>query len=289
LGSGIEAEERESEPCSKPLPRALVDELAMQRRDILAVHVAADPQLAFDLAIFLMVDRMLVYSSGSSGSSLLAIPPSNPVFGFEAPEAAATLARSKAADALDRSWTGGATMEERFDAFRALPEPSRAAWLGHVVAGTLEASAGGEGERACSFHDHLGRLLGIDVASWWRPTGANFFDRLPKAVTLAALEEIGGSAFAGRYAKEKKAPLCEAAQRICAGEFIAEVDVKARALAWLPEAMRFGAGTEEEVADGTPPWEEELLAPDGDTSVPDCQEAGPEAVGDEPSELDEAA
>lgn len=32
------------------LPRALVDELAIQRRDILAVHVAADPAFALDLA-----------------------------------------------------------------------------------------------------------------------------------------------------------------------------------------------------------------------------------------------
>jgi ParB family chromosome partitioning protein len=39
------------------LSRALIDELAIQRRDVLAVHVAADPALALDLATFLMVDR----------------------------------------------------------------------------------------------------------------------------------------------------------------------------------------------------------------------------------------
>jgi ParB family chromosome partitioning protein len=235
-----------------------------------------------------MVDRTLVYSSGWNGSSLLAIPPSNPAFGFETSEAKATLARSEAADGLDRSWTSGATLEERFDAFRALPEASRATWLGHMIAGTLEASAGGAGERACPFHDHLGRLLGIDVAGWWRPTGANFFDRVPKAVTLAALEEIGGPAFAARYAKEKKAPLCEAAQRICAGEIIAEAELKARALAWLPEAMRFGPGTGQEAEEETPPWEDHPRS--SDEGVKTGSEADePEANADELSEMDEAA
>lgn len=269
----------ETEASPKPLPRALVDELAMQRRDILAVHVAADPSLALDLATFLMVDRSLVYSSGRSGSSLLAIPPSNPVFGFETPEAAATLARSRRADGLNRSWIRGATMEERFDAFRALPDAARAAWLGHVIAGTLEASAGGRSERACPFHDHLGRLLGIDVASWWRPTGANFFDRVPKAVTLSALEEIGGPAFAARYAKEKKAALCEAAQRICAGELIAE-KVKARALAWLPEAMRFGPEPAHATADDTPPWGEQSLPSQSDAVEPGSEEGDPQPDDD---------
>ncbi len=72
-----------AEPAGKPgraagLSQRLVDELAMQRRDILAVHVAADPGLALDLAIFLMIDREEGYSSEKSGSSLVAMPPVQP-------------------------------------------------------------------------------------------------------------------------------------------------------------------------------------------------------------------
>jgi ParB family chromosome partitioning protein len=95
------------------------------------------------------------------------------------------------------------------------------------------------GERACAFHDHLGRLLGIDVARWWRPTGANYFDRVPKSMALAALAEVGGPTLAGRYAKAKKAELAQSCERIFSGDFIAEVEVKEAALAWVPEAMRF--------------------------------------------------
>ena len=256
--SGADGDDDEStreasvEPArSGSLSRRLVDELAMQRRDILAVHVAADPAFALDLAIFLMVDRNVHYSSDKCGSSLVAGPPSNPVFDFKTPGAAATIAEAEANEGLDRSWTEGSSRAARFDAFRALPEEARAAWLGHAVARTLEASVNLSGERACAFHDHLGELLGIDVARWWRPTGANYFDRVPKSVTLAALTEVGGPALAERYAKAKKTELAQACERIFAGDFIAELEVKEAALAWVPEVMRFGT-------------QEAPVAPEGD-------------------------
>ena len=208
----------------------------MQRRDILAVHVAGDPAFALDLAIFLMADRET--GGFGSGSSLLAAAPHNPVPDFR-PADAAAVAREQAREALDRGWTDGETHAERFDAFRALPEAARMAWLGHLVAGTLEASLNGPGGRTCAFHDHLGRLLGIEPARWWRPTGANYFDRVPKAMALAALEAVGGPALAQRHAKAAKAEVAQSCERIFAGDFIGEVEVKEAALAWLPDAMRF--------------------------------------------------
>jgi ParB family chromosome partitioning protein len=223
----------------KGLSQRLVDELAMQRRDILAAHIEADPGLAIDLAIFLMIDTEAGSSSERSGSSLRAIPPANPVFDFETPDASATRAGAEADQALDRGWTGGPSRAARFDAFRTLSEGSRAAWLGHAVARTLDASLNLAGDRACAFHDHLGRLLGIEVARWWRPTGANYFDRVPKSLALAALSEVGGPEFAGRYANAKKAELAQSCERIFAGDFIGDADVKEAALAWVPDAMRF--------------------------------------------------
>jgi ParB family chromosome partitioning protein len=269
------------EPSSKPagLSQALADELAIQRRDILAVHVAADPGLALDLPVFLMIDREAGYSFEKSGSSLVALPPSDPVFGFKTPDAAATRAQQLASEALDRSWTEAGTRAARFDAFRALPQEMRAAWLGHAVARTLEASLNLPGGRMCAFHDHLGRLLGIDVAQWWRPTGANYFDRVPKSVTLAALEEVGGSVFAGGYAKVKKAELAEAAERIFAGSVAA--DLKERALAWVPDAMRFAPAplAEASAAAGeeTPPWEDEPAEQPGLCAVVAAEPDEPQA------------
>lgn len=231
--------------AGEPAPRAvglsqrLTDELAIQRRDILAVHVAADPDFALDLAIFLMVDRKLGYGMERYGSSLSARPPQEPVTGFKTPEAPATLARVEADQALDRGWTTHGTAEARFDAFRALGPDERAAWLGHAVAGSLEASVAAKGNGGCRFHDHLGGLLGIDVAAWWRPTAANFFDKVTKPVMFDALAEIDGPALAVRYDNAKKADLAATCEKICAGDFIGEVSTKQAARAWLPAAMRF--------------------------------------------------
>jgi ParB family chromosome partitioning protein len=174
-----------------------------------------------------------------------------------------------------------------------LPDAARAAWLGHAVARTLEASAGIPGCRSCAFHDHLGELLGIEVSKWWRPTGANYFDRVPKTATLAALDDVGGPAFAARYAGLKKAELSQSAERIFAGEVIAEVELKDRALAWVPEPMRFAAPEPAAInADETPPWEDDPAA-DGEQSdgtVEESEGSDPELDGNEPSaNIEEAA
>ena len=232
-------EEPEPGPRALGLSQRLTDELAIQRRDILAVHVAADPDFALDLAIFLMVDRKPGHGVERYASSLSARTPQDPVVGFKTPGAAATLARAEAVEALDRSWTAMDTVEARFDAFRALGPDQRAAWLGQAVAASLEATIAGTGSSACRFHDHLGNLLGIDVAAWWRPTAANFFDKVTKPVMFETLTEIDGPALAARYGNAKKADLAAACERICAGDFIGEVGTKAAARTWLPAAMRF--------------------------------------------------
>lgn len=162
-------------------------------------------------------------------------------------------------------------MAERFDLFRGLADERRSAWLGHVLARTLEASLNLPGERRCAFHDHLGSLLGIEVANWWRPTARNFFDRVPKAMMLEALREVGGPELAHVHAKSRKAELAQACERIFAGDLIAGTEVKRAALEWLPEAMRFAQLPAEpdrcpDAGDDEPaPWEDEPRS--GDTEL----------------------
>ena len=241
--TGDTFEDRDDAPTGRrgAFTQRLTDELAIQRRDILAVHVAADPDFALGLAIFLMVDR--AGYGERNGSSLSARPPSDPILGFKTPLAPATIAREEAEAALDRSWTEGQNLAARFDMFRALDQEARADWLGHAVAGTLEASLDVAGASACRFHDHLGSLLGIDTARWWRPTGSNFFDRISKPMMFEALGEVGGPVLAARYVASKKAELAQACERIFAGDFIGEVEVKEAATAWVPAPMRFAGGS----------------------------------------------
>ena len=78
----------------------------------------------------------------------------------------------------------------------------------------------------------------------WRPTVANYFDRVAKGRTLEALDAAGGPELVSRYAASKKAELASAAERIFSGNFIGEAEVKGRAQAWVPAIMLFTAAQE---------------------------------------------
>ena len=232
------------------LSKRLVDELAMQRRDVLALHVASDPGLALDLMVFTLADADTLDYRARSATTLRGGTPAGPIIGFEAKDAAASASLAEFKSGLDENWRGGADVSERFDRFRALSDEARAAWLGHVVGRTLEASLNMAGERRIDFHDHLATLIGIDMAAWWRPTAANYFDRVSKAVILDALAAVGGPDLSSRFASVKKGDLAMSAERVFGGTYITEVEVRERALAWVPEVMRFaGAATVEVEAD----------------------------------------
>jgi ParB family chromosome partitioning protein len=231
------------------LSKRLVDELAMQRRDVLALHVASDPGLALDLTVFTLADADTLDYRSRSATTLRGGAPAGPIVGFEAMDAAASLSLAEYKSGLDENWRAGETVPERFDRFRALSDEARAAWLGHVVARTLEASLNMAGERSIAFHDHLGSLIGIDMAAWWRPTAANYFDRVPKAVILDALTAVGGPDLSARFASVKKADLAASAERVFAGAYITEAEVRDKALGWVPEVMRFAGAAPVEAED----------------------------------------
>jgi len=256
----------------------LVDELATQRRQILASHVASDPAFALDLAIFLMAHRA-VFAGGHvrDHSTLQANAASLPIASFRDEGSAASILLAEQRQTLDVSWAGGNTLSDRFDAFRQLNEQVRADWLAHVMAQTLEPTLNVEdGGRRNGFHDHLGRLLGIDVAQWWRPDAQNFFGRVKKEIMLEALDEIGGPVLRTRYKDAKKGDLANACAALCSGQGIVDAEVREKALAWLPEEMRFGAiETPERVCSYS------AFLSDDDESESGAGETGPEDDADD--------
>ena len=221
------------------LSKRLVDELAMQRRDVLALHVASDPGLSLDIMVFTLADADTHDWRSRAATTLRGGVPAGPIVGFEAKDAPASASLADLRSGLDESWRSGEDASSRFKMFRALADESRAAWLGFVVARTLEASLNMAGERQISFQDHLGSTIGIDIAQWWRPTAANYFDRVSKQVILDALTDVGGLELSSRFASVKKGDLAMSAERVFAGTYITEVEVRERALAWVPEVMRF--------------------------------------------------
>jgi ParB family chromosome partitioning protein len=233
--------ERESGADETPaatiqLSQRLIEELAMQRTELIALHVARDPAFALDLGTFIMVDEAHTLSWNGMPSELRARAPSPRVdFKSDAPAAEAWV---ELEEALDRSWLDHKELYERYDAFCALDEQTRRAWLGFAVARTLQAVP--YGASGSGFLTHLGRKLAIDVAAWWRPTARSFFDRMTKPAIITLLGVIGGQALQSRYAAARKFDLSLSAEKVFAGETITEVDVKDRALRWLPAPMQFG-------------------------------------------------
>jgi ParB family chromosome partitioning protein len=227
---------------SKPvIGKVLRDELAVQRTQLLALHVANDAGTAIDLAIFLLADRESKTSYGyNNGSTLSGGSPGRVPFGYK-PEGSAIDALQTFHGGLDHGWTEHSDIGVRFDAFRALDADRRGAWAGWTVARTLEATL--VDEVNAPLHNLLGRSLGIDVAAWWRPTAANYFGRVRKSAVLETLEAIGGTELKSRYANAKKGDIAAAAEKLCAGASIVEAQVRAAALAWVPDVMLFSSET----------------------------------------------
>jgi len=188
---------------------------------------------------------------------------------------------------LDTSWAGLSTMTARFDAFRALDDEARGAWVAFSIARTLEPTLNvAEGYRSNGFHDHLGRLLDIQVENWWRPTAENFFGRVKKTVMLDALEEIGGPILRGRYKDAKKGDLAGTCASLCNGQGIVEAEIREKATAWLPEAMRFEA---QEKAARTPlrsSFTDDETGTDPDKDEDTDLDTGDDAVTDHKEEED---
>ena len=172
------------------------------------------------------------------GTTMKAPRPQDPVIGGEMEPTQARIAIEQAREALDSSWIEAGDVVARFEAFQALEDDAKAAWLAVMVAGSLEAKP----EYSATtnpLHARLATILEIDVAQWWRPTSANFFDRVAKGTLLALLTEVGGTVLAARYSASKKGEVSSACEKIFAGEAITETETKEAALAWVPDAMRF--------------------------------------------------
>lgn len=276
------------------LSGTLIDELATQRRQILVAHIASDAALALDLTIFLMAQNVVfAHSHIPDHCTLKSSAADFPISAFRDEGSMASQTIDDQRQRLGTSWAGHATMTERFDAFRALDDEARGAWVAFSIARTLEPTLNvPDGYRSNGFHDHLGRLLGIKVEHWWRPTAENFFGRVKKDVMLDALEEIGGPILRGRYKDAKKGDLARTCASLCNGQGIVEAEIREKATAWLPDAMRFD-GVEnpprtalhstftDDAEDDVDPVEDEEV--DGDDGVSDA-----DADGDQ-GELSQAA
>ncbi|MCP5385092.1 MAG: ParB N-terminal domain-containing protein [Altererythrobacter sp.] len=272
----------------KPLSQKLVEELAVQRRDILAINLASNPAIALDYLIFAIADSRALYSAQALGTTIRAPSPSLYLANY--PDSPAHTLMADMRETLDLSWTEHRHTVDRFAAFSALDDDAKASWLAWCMAKTLEASmgidkkAGQSGPEPIDLHDHLAALMGINVASHWRPTSANYFDRVSKQTLLAHVSEVGGPTMAASFMGSKKGDLSASCEKLFAGETIVAPEVKEAALAWVPEAMRFRVIAASETEDELAPTDAEVAAgPEGEGEAPEPAE-DQDVDADEPVE-----
>lgn len=224
-------------PGGKAYSARLFDELAVQRRNILAASLLGDPGLALDYAIFALADGIL-HSYDNRGTTIKAPRPQDPVLDSTVPKGMADEIIAGAYEALDKRWGEHKSVVERFNAFRDLDDDAKAAWIAYTVATSIEAKMG-YASGYNPIHAQLGMLLEIEPAAMWRPTSENYFDRINKGSILELLKDVGGAELSNRYAASKKAEISGSCEKLFAGEVIVEDAIKERALAWVPAAMRF--------------------------------------------------
>ena len=275
-------------PGGKALSQVLLDQLAVQRRDVLGAALIANPGLALDYMLFAMVDGRTMGGSGD-GTTISASRPQDPVMSNNVPASRARDYLAEVHDGLDTSWGVPGGKVERFEAFRALGDEAKSAWLAWIVATSLEAKENYSSHTQNPLQNRLATILEVDVASWWRPTSENFFDRVSKGSLISLLHEVGGPALSSRHATEKKPEVSASCQKLFAGEAIVEPAIKEAALQWLPSAMRFNdvATTAEaiddeqgDLADLIEEGDREAGAGAGDAGTDDLASL----IGDEPED-----
>lgn len=250
------------------LPRSLEEQLAKDRRDLLALHIAQDPAVALDLVIFkLCLPLTGVAGSRETGCSIQITDRFEPTGLTDAPASPALIEMDVLRAGLPIDWATDDRPFDSFLAFRELPEADKAAWLAFAVANSLRASLL-TGQYSNGFQTALGAMLEINSADHWRPGAENFFDRIRKPQILSILGEFDAQ-LPGRYAASKKSELAFAAAKLCSGDAIVEPDVKARATTWIPAVMGFVAAEAPAVKDPEPIDDDAS----GDVEHPDDGEA----------------
>ncbi|MPS71392.1 MULTISPECIES: ParB/RepB/Spo0J family partition protein [unclassified Novosphingobium] len=271
-GKSAEVDPDAAAPGGAAFSKVLSDQLAVQRRDVLGAAIVASPALALDYLLFVMADER----SGQwfeSGTSIRASRPQDPGLAENMPASRARDYLAEVREGLDAAWTEDDTKIGRFDAFRALDDEAKAAWLAWVVATSFEAKESGA-TRQNALQNRLATILEIDVASWWRPTSENFFDRVSKSALISLLDDVGGPALSGRHASQKKGDISASCEKLFAGDVVIEEEIKQKALAWVPAAMQFAQSAPED-----PEAEDDLAsliedALDGAGDGPDDGETG---------------
>jgi ParB family transcriptional regulator, chromosome partitioning protein len=253
----------------------LVEDLKAHRLQITRAHLAADFDVAFDLALYaLCVDLFERFGHRSHPLDLRATPTplhssSNDLAGTTADCLIEAPGR-----ALDLDWLK-LPPADGFAALAALPSEAKQRLFARCIALCLKPQLAIE-DGADPVSEAAGWRLAIPFADYWRPTGANYWGRAKKAHGLAVADAILGARWVRDHADDNKPTLAAALETAfdpakSVACIALERAARAAAAAWLPPGMAYAGAVGDDAADS------------------DLEEAAPlagDADGAEPAEID---
>jgi ParB family chromosome partitioning protein len=227
---------------AKGMPETLKRDLEAYRLQVAQAEIARHPAIAFDLLVFHAANGILGHSTPSDGPAVHFTQQYLPT----SIQAEKTLAHSilvAIRNQLPKEWTSSRDNAVRFEAFRGLPDADKQAILAYCVASTLRPKLAPPADHPGSAYDAALSHTGVDVASHWRPTAANYLGRITRDQLLALGREVLGEEWAQLRHSDKKGHLAEQL-----GRAFAEPEKHARNAEqleklthWLPEGMAFTA------------------------------------------------
>ena len=218
---------------------SLAADLRTERAIVIGAGLAADPALAQDLALFVIVaDLWDAHGTRVSWSMGVTAnrgerPHGKPDGMDQGPAEAIAALR----EGLDLSWTDGArSVTERFERFRLLDAEMKARIVGVAMAEAIAPSEMAHGETLLT---HVAHQVVPDMRAAWRPTGEAFFGRIRKAQLLHLLAtDLKQPEEAARLATAKKVDVVDHLDRLFAAPFATLSPEQREAVeTWCPPGM----------------------------------------------------
>lgn len=245
----------EMENVERPLSSTLVAELGATRTIGMRNAFAQHPEVAFNV----MLAQLLVRRYVRRSTDMLDVRVGDGYLPVTAP-GMQDLDSALAIEERDQHWRSQVENDDALGWVESLDMNAKLALLAHLLSYGITVPARRD---AAAPADPIAARVAFDMASEWRPTKANYLERVTKGHIHSAVREACGEDMAGRIEHMKKGPMAAEAERLLAHT------------GWVPLALRLGP---DEVTVETAAEDEEDVLPaflSGDDDAGDDAEAAP--------------
>lgn len=229
------------------LSQVLIDDLKAHRLQITKAHLAQDFETSFDVALYSLCIGILHLGYRANPLDLRAVQTHEHSSLGDLKETPAAQLLAARCDGLDLAWLS-LPPAEGFAQLCALPPEAKQTLFAWCVAQTLQTQLAFE-DKADPVIERVGERLDIDFSAYWRPTTENYWGRVKKSHALEVGATVLGARWERDHDKDKKPVLAKALEAAFAGDSTTTLgldsETAARAGAWIPPGMAYGASRDD--------------------------------------------